>query len=102
LGIQEYWQFDPKGEWIAEGLRGYRLEQGVYQSIGDGVSQVLALRLEVSDELSTLISFYRLDTGEKLLLPVELKAEMISAQQEASRLAAKLAEYEARFGSLDT
>jgi Uma2 family endonuclease len=101
VGIQEYWQFDPKGEWIAEGLRGYRLEQGVYQSIEDGISQVLALRLEVTAELSTLISFYRLDSGEKLLLPTELKAGMILAQQEASLLTAKLAEYEARFGSLE-
>jgi Uma2 family endonuclease len=109
LGIQEYWQFDPKGEWIAEGLRGYRLEQGIYQPIEDGISQVLALRLEVSDELSELISFYRIDSGAKLLLPVELKAAMISAQQEAAsaqqqarELAAKLAQYEARFGSLET
>lgn len=25
--VQEYWLFDPKGEWIAEQLRGYRLLQ---------------------------------------------------------------------------
>ena len=25
IGIQEYWQFDPKGEWIPEKLRGYQL-----------------------------------------------------------------------------
>jgi Uma2 family endonuclease len=115
LGIQEYWQFDPKGEWITEGLRGYSLQRGRYQPIANGISQVLGLQLEVTEELNSLISFYRLDSGEKLLLPSELKAGMMlaqqaaesaeqkaeSAQQESNRLAAKLAEYEARFGSLE-
>ncbi len=98
LGIQEYWQFDPKGEWIAEGLRGYRLEQNVYQPITDGISHVLALRLEVADELSSLISFYRLDSGEKLLMPVELQAEMILAKQAAhfSKQEAQWAQQEAQ------
>jgi Uncharacterized protein conserved in cyanobacteria len=27
LGVQEYWLFDPKGEWIKSKLRGYRLQQ---------------------------------------------------------------------------
>ena len=26
LGVAEYWQFDPRGEWIPEKLRGYRLQ----------------------------------------------------------------------------
>jgi Uma2 family endonuclease len=126
IGVQEYWQFDPKGEWIKEELRGYRLEDGQYQLITDNISSVLQLKLEVDNSLvsspTALIAFYRLDTGEKLLLPAELKAGMIlaqqeaesaqqkvesaeqkaeSAQQEAIRLAAKLAEYEARFGLLE-
>jgi Uma2 family endonuclease len=75
IGIQEYWLFDPKGEWIPEKLRGYRLDyrerddDNIYYPITDGCSQVLGLRLEVEDYL---INFYRLDTGEKLLMPVEL------------------------------
>jgi Uma2 family endonuclease len=147
IGIEEYWQFDPKGEWITEKLRGYRLVDGVYRSISDNISLALGLRLEVDDtpqELPmrnyrlrsrnrrraepprrssmALISFYRLDTGEKLLRPEELKIVAIAAQQEASqsraetlvaqqeaevlkatseKLAAELAEYKARFGSLD-
>ena len=32
LGVQEYWQFDPKGEWIPEQLRGYRLRGEVYET----------------------------------------------------------------------
>ena len=32
IGIQEYWQFDPKGEWISEQLRGFQLVGGEYVS----------------------------------------------------------------------
>jgi Uma2 family endonuclease len=98
LGIQEYWQFDPKQEWILGGLKGYSLQQGLYQPITNDISLVLGLQLVVTD---TLISFYQLGSGEKLLMPVELKAEMIAAKQESQELAAKLAAYEARFGVLD-
>ena len=75
IGVQEYWLFDPKGEWIPEKLRGYRLDyrerddDNIYYPITDGCSQLLGLRLEVEEHL---ISFYRLDTNEKLLMPIEL------------------------------
>jgi hypothetical protein len=112
IGIQEYWQFDPKGEWITEQLRGYQLMSGQYQPITNNISPVLQLRLEVDNSLSSsptaLIAFYRLDTGEKLLLPAEMQAKMIIAEQEAAfaqqevlELAAQLAAYKARFGSFD-
>jgi Uma2 family endonuclease len=112
IGIQEYWQFDPKGEWIQEQLRGYQLKNGQYQPITNNISPVLQLRLEVDNSLSSsptaLIAFYRLDTGEKLLLPAEMQARMIIAEQEATfaqqealELAAQLAAYKARFGSFD-
>ncbi len=79
MGVTEYWQFDPKGEWIAGGLRGYRLEDDTYKSIADNVSQVLGLRLKATD---TLIEFYELETGKKLLIPDELRER---ADQEAQR-----------------
>jgi Uma2 family endonuclease len=120
LGVQEYWQFDPKGEWIKEQLRGYRLENGQYQMITDNISVVLQLRLEVDNRMTSsptaLIAFYRLDTSEKLLLPVELldgkaiakqeallsKQEATAAQQQALELATQLAAYKAHFGSFDS
>jgi Uma2 family endonuclease len=94
LGILEYWLFDPKGEWINSKLQGYRLQDEIYQPITDGLSQPLGLRLEVEGEL---LRFYRLDTGDKLLIPTELAAlaaqERQRAEQErqrAERLAARL------------
>jgi len=75
LGICEYWLFDPKGEWIAEKLRGYQLLQHDseqdprYEAIVDRCSNELGLRLEVE---GNMLAFYRRDTEEKLLPPQEL------------------------------
>ncbi|MBE9069201.1 Uma2 family endonuclease [Leptolyngbya cf. ectocarpi LEGE 11479] len=79
MGVLEYWQFDPKAEWITEGLRGYRLENETYVPITDGISQVLGLRLAAA---GTLIEFYDLKTEQKLLIPDEQRER---ADQEAQR-----------------
>ncbi len=104
IGIEEYWQFDPKGEWISEQLRGFRFVDGQYVPILNSVSTVLGLRLEVT---GALISFYRSDNGEKLLIPLELqeKARLLEtqlAQSEAKveSLQAQLDRYRDRFGEL--
>lgn len=118
LGVEEYWQFDPKGEWIPEKLRGYRLRGETYEPITDNQSQPLQLQLTVE---GNLIGFYRLDTGEKLLIPDELAAALRQAQsqaeserqraeeerqraeeerQRAEDLAAQLDRYRDRFGEL--
>jgi Uma2 family endonuclease len=125
LGVLEYWQFDPRGEWIDNHLRGYRLVGEAYELIPDGHSEVLQLRLAVEDKL---IGFYRDDTGEKLLVPdelyVALRREMSARreaeeradreqrlaeqarqlaeqeQQRSAQLEALLAQYRDRFGEL--
>ncbi|NJR63563.1 MAG: Uma2 family endonuclease [Cyanobacteria bacterium CRU_2_1] len=113
LGVQEYWQFDPRGEWIPEQLRGYRLHdftnfngelESVYEPITDGQSQPLQLRLTTEGKL---IGFYRLDTGEKLLIPDELATAQQQeatarkqAEERAAALEAQLARYRAQFGEL--
>jgi len=96
LGVREYWLFDPKGEWIAEQLQGYRLRGEAYELITDSRSEPLQLKLQIEGQL---ISFYREDTGEKLLIPEELKAALDqekTARQEAEsqveRLKKKLRE----------
>ncbi|MBD3880276.1 Uma2 family endonuclease [Phormidium tenue FACHB-886] len=82
LEVNEYWQFDPKGEWIPEKLRGYRLQGEAYVPIADGRSQPLRLQLRVD---GSLIAFHREDTGEKLLASNELvealRQETIARQQ---------------------
>jgi Uma2 family endonuclease len=94
LGVQEYWLFDPKREWIAGQLQGYRLRGDLYEPITDGRSEPLQLRLQPEGQLLT---FYREDTGEKLLAPEELAQALEQAQsqaekerQRADRLAAQL------------
>ena len=82
LGVKEYWLFDPKGEWIQEKLRGYRLRGEIYESITDSRSEPLQLRLQIEGRL---IGFYREDNGEKLLIPDELaealQQEVVARQQ---------------------
>ena len=104
LEVQEYWLFDPRGEWIEEQSRGYRLWGGNYEPITDSRSEPLQLRLVVEGEL---IGFYREDSGEKLLIPEELvealQAEVKARQQAEERAAqaeALLAGYRERFGEL--
>ncbi|MEM1368589.1 MAG: Uma2 family endonuclease [Cyanobacteria bacterium P01_H01_bin.15] len=92
LGVKEYWQFDPRGEWISEQLRGYRLQGSHYEIITDNCSQVLSLRLVPE---KTLLNFYRQDTGEKLLIPAELSKALrreTLARQKAEQRAERLAQ----------
>lgn len=111
LGVQEYWLFDPKGEWIEEKLQGYRLRGEIYELITDNCSEPLQLRLAVEGKL---ISFYREDTGEKLLIPDELvqalqlaeeraeqeRQQREVAQQQMAEMEALLTRYRERFGEL--
>lgn len=97
LEVQEYWLFDPKGDWIPEKLRGYRLQDQGYVPITDSISQPLKLRLAVE---ASLISFYRLDTDEKLLIPDELAQALQREQQRVAELESELARYREQFGDL--
>lgn len=97
LEVQEYWLFDPRGEWIEEKLRGYRLRGETYELITDSRSEPLKLRLTIEDEL---IGFYREDTGEKLLIPDELAVKLQQETQRANEAEALLARYRERFGEL--
>jgi Uma2 family endonuclease len=93
MEVKEYWLFDPKGEWIPEQLRGYRLQDEQYQPITDSRSEPLQLRLQVDN---TLIGFYREDTGEKLLAPSELVAALQKEVQTRQDLEKQLAQEQQR------
>ncbi len=84
IGVTEYWQFDPRGEWIPEKLRGYRLAGAgdqVYVPIVDYRSEVLQLQLSVDQ---SIIAFHRLDNGIKLLTTQELTLGLKQAETRAA------------------
>jgi Uma2 family endonuclease len=83
LCVQEYWIFDPKGEWMEPRLVGYRFQGETYEAIKDNRSEMLGLRLEVEDKL---IAFYREDSGEKLLTPDEM-VQVLQQEVEARKQA---------------
>jgi len=82
LRVPEYFLFDPRGEWIEEGLRGFVLEPpGVYQQLRPGPSgrlssQQLELELGVQDGH---LRFFRPGSRE----PIPTHAER--AEQERQR-----------------
>jgi Uma2 family endonuclease len=102
LGVTEYWQFDPRGEWISDKLRGFRLagdEELVYAPISDNISQVLQLQLVVEGKI---IAFYRMDNGVRLLpleelnLALEQQVQQIEAESQRADRESKRADREAQ------
>ncbi len=86
LGVNEYWQFDPRGEWIPEKLRGYRLQgesEPIYVPIINNQSEELQLQLVVEDKI---IAFYRLDDGVRLMpieeLNIALEEQSVALEQQ--------------------
>jgi Uma2 family endonuclease len=105
MGVQEYWLFDPKNEWVEGQLRGYRLNGEDYVPIIDGQSLVLGLSLSIEDKK---IALHRLDNGEKLPFPSEL-AEQVNQERQAKLVAEQakqelevlLQRYRDRYGDLE-
>lgn len=87
LKVEEYFLFDPLGEYLTPALLGYRLVEGQYSKIplvkGKIESEVLGLELGVQ---KGQIRLFEPDTGELLLNPIE--------QAEARRNAEKRVQYE--------
>lgn len=106
LGIQEYFLYDPTGEYLRPKLQGYRLDaEQKYQRLefdgaGRLASQSLGLTLELEDDklvLRDAVTHERLLTGEE---DARRHAELASVQvaQESRRAAeaeARIAELEA-------
>ena len=97
LGVEEYWLFDPKGEWLSDRLIGYRLHGDTYEPISDGRSVPLGLRLVAENDL---ISFYREDNGEKLLIPAELAEQLQQERKRAERAEAQVETLKAKLQEL--
>lgn len=69
IGVEEYWLFDPKGEWLESPLTGYRLVSDDHVHISNYCSRGLRMRLQVK---GTMIAFTSLAMGEQLLVLGEL------------------------------
>lgn len=113
LGVQEYFQYDPTGDYLRPQLRGYKLTAGQYQPIvpsGSGFySEVLGLDLrliepdlDVSAELQPPreLRFFDPRTGDKLLNYREMEqsrrnAEMARQEAEQARQESEQARQEA-------
>ena len=99
LGVREYFQYDPTGDYLEPQLKGLRLVEGNYQSmpttvLPDGsrvlISELLALELRVQ---AGSLRFYNPATGEKLLTHQE--AEQARMEAEQARMEAEQARMEA-------
>jgi Uma2 family endonuclease len=116
LGVREYWQYDPTGDYLLPPLQGFRLQGGNYYplpatSLPDGTlslhSDVLGLDLRL--EAHGTLRFFDPVTGQKLLTYEEAEqarreAEERARHERAARLAveARLAELESRLQALQT
>lgn len=90
LGIEEYFLYDPRKEYLDPPLQGYRLSGGRYQPIspepdGSLVSQVLNMVLSWDESGLQLIDAR---TGEVLLSPAEEREAGESAEERAAQEAA--------------
>jgi Uma2 family endonuclease len=98
LGVQEYFLYDPLGEYLRPPLQGYRLQQGEYERMlprdqGQLVSQTLSLELRVQDGQLQVVNPA---TGERLLTPAEAHAARRTEAEarQAAEARAALAESE--------
>ena len=98
LGVEEYYQYDPTGDYLTPPLQGLRLVDGTYlpvptTTLSDGTivlcSEVLGLELHLKGQV---MRFYTPVTQEYLLTHEEEAAARQTAEERAQRLAAKLRE----------
>lgn len=106
MGVREYWQYDPTGDYLQPQLKGARLVEGGYQPIpgrilADGglsiPSAVLGLDLRLRQGQ---LRFYESKTDKKLLSPQETEqarqqAELEKQQAESARQQAEQARRDA-------
>ena len=105
LGVSEYWQFDPTGDYLNPKLKGQRLgPDGRYVGIAleefeDGLrgrSAVLGLELRLEDDrlrfFDAKAGKYLLTSEEKSLAMAELNRARDAAEQRAAELERRLAD----------
>ena len=92
LGVEEYFLFDPYGDYLEPRLQGYRLERGRYGAMtpepdGSILSRTTGLRLEPEGLKLRLVDPA---TGERLLWSEEKDQALQAAEKELARLRREL------------
>jgi Uma2 family endonuclease len=90
LGVEEYFLFDPLGDYLKPHLQGYRLDNGRYQRLPagpDGSLRSLTTRLILRPE-DTGLRLVDAETGETLPWEGELDDRLRAAEERADREAA--------------
>ncbi len=99
MGVCEYFQYDPTGDYLNPPLKGRRLTKNGYEIITpnpleDGMlslpSQVLGLEMRLLPD--SRMRFFNPQTGEYLRSPSESERERVQEKQRADRFAARLRE----------
>jgi Uma2 family endonuclease len=94
LGVQEYWQYDPTGDYLTPALQGFRLHEGQYEPLSPltSASDVLLLYSEVLDLNLRLadseLRFVVPATGD--VLPTYQEADQARQQAEQARQQAEV------------
>jgi Uma2 family endonuclease len=87
LGVQEYFLFDPEGDYLEPRLQGYRLVRGQYRPIGVDArgslaSETLGLRFHIEGQSLRAVDA---STGEPLLRPEELRHARERAERDRKK-----------------
>jgi Uma2 family endonuclease len=86
LKVQEYFLFDPRGDYLKPPLQGYRLDDGAYVPVplveGRLPSAVVGLHLE---RQGSDLKLYDPATGKHVLAPEQRLAEEAAAREQAER-----------------
>ncbi|KAM3116533.1 hypothetical protein [Phormidesmis sp. 146-33] len=114
MGVREYFQYDPTGDYLVPQLQGLRLDESNYYPIPSSVvegdvtsihSDTLGLDLRVNS--SGELRFYDPTTGQKLMAHKELDQALRETEERANQeaaarqeMAARLVEMEAKLQEL--
>jgi Uma2 family endonuclease len=89
LGVQEYYIFDPLGDYLDPRLRGYQLVDGELLPLPGPRFFSQVLNIELRTEGNTL-RLYDIPTGTPLPTPAEERQARIQAEAEVERLRAEI------------
>ena len=99
LGVGEYWQYDPTGDYLAPRLQGLRLHEGAYRRVpsvttvdGGLLAHSRALELDVRLEAGEELRFHDPATGRNLLSAMEAQVRIREERTAYQEMEARIRE----------